>query len=182
MEEEKLMEGEPEEAAAPTLEQQLAEAKKEAAEFKDNWMRAVADLQNYRKRIERERADIVEWSNGQLILQLLDVMDGFEAAFKVIPEKFRSEAWVEGIRLIQQKMRKMLETWNVKPIETIGKPFDPNFHEAMWHEVSEGHTEGEVIGEFQRGYLMGDRVLRPARVKVAKGEGNPEGASRQGNK
>ena len=151
-----------------TNEQQLEEAKKQAAEFKDNWMRAIADLQNYRRRVERERAELAEWSNAQLIKQLLDVMDGFDAAFKAIPEKFHSEPWVEGVHLVEQKLAKALDVWKVKPMETVGKQFDPNFHEAMWHEPTEEYADGEVIGEFQRGYFLGDKVLRPARVKVAK--------------
>lgn len=159
-----------EETQALTLEQQLDEAKKQVAEYKDNWIRAVAELSNYRKRVERERLEIFERANEELIRQLLDVLDGFDAAFNVIPEKFRNEPWVEGMRLVEQKMKTALELWKVKPMQAVGKTFDPNFHEAMWHEVSAGHNEGEVIAEFQRGYMLGERVLRPARVKVAKGE------------
>lgn len=159
------------------LEEQLEQARKQAAECKDNWMRAAADLQNYRRRVERERGELAEWANSQLILRLLEVLDGFDSAFAVIPDKYRSEPWVEGIRLVEQKLRTILNQERVRPIDAVGKPFDPNFHEAMWEEQSPEHEEGQVIGEFQRGYLLGERVLRPSRVKVATGGPNQKGGT-----
>jgi molecular chaperone GrpE len=78
---------------------------------------------------------------------------------------------VEGIRLVEQKLKRVFESEGVKPIEAQGKEFDPNYHEAMFYELTPGAPEGQVTGEFQRGYMLGDRVLRPTRVKVSKGEG-----------
>jgi molecular chaperone GrpE len=153
-------------------EQQLEEEKKKSAEYLDNWRRSAAEFSNYKKRVEKERAEYSLFASSMLLGKLLDVMDGFDAAFNAIPEKFRSEPWVEGIRLVEQKLKHVLETEGVKPIEAHGKEFDPNFHEAMFYEQSPGDPEGRVIGEFQRGYMLGDRVLRPTRVKVSKGEGN----------
>ncbi len=157
-----------------SVEQQLEEEKKKSAEYLDNWRRSVAEFANYRKRVEKERAEYAQFASSLLLGKLLDVADGFDAAFKAIPEKFRGEPWVEGVRLVEQKLRHVLDDEGVKPIEAKGKEFDPNFHEAMFYEESPGEPEGRVIGEFQRGYMLGDRVLRPTRVKVSKGAGNKQ--------
>ncbi len=154
----------------PALEQQLDEERKKAAENMDNWRRTAAEFANYKRRVEKEKTEYSQYANSVLLAKLLDVMDGFDAAFKAIPERFRNEPWVEGIRLTEQKLRRVLESEGVKPIEVEGKDFDPNYHEAMFYEPTPGEPEGRVTGEFQRGYTLGERVLRPARVKVAKGE------------
>lgn len=153
-----------------SLEQQLEEEKKKSAEYMDNWRRSAAEFSNYKKRVEKERGEYGQFANAVLLGKLLDVMDGFDAAFRAIPPQFKNEPWVEGVRLVEQKLRRVLETEGVKPIESEGKDFDPNFHEAMYYEPSPGQPEGRVLSEFQRGYMLGDRVLRPSRVKVAKGE------------
>lgn len=155
-----------------SIEQQLEDEKKRSAEYLDNWRRSAAEFSNYKKRIEKERAEYATFASAMLLAKLLDVMDGFDAAFNAIPDKFRSEPWVEGVHLVEQKLRHVLESEGVKPIEAKGKDFDPNFHEAMFYELTPGEPEGRVTGEFQRGYMLGDRVLRPTRVKVSKGEGN----------
>ncbi len=155
---------------APSLEQQLNEEQKKSAEAMDNWRRTAAEFANYKRRVEKEKAEYSQYANSVLLAKLLDVMDGFDAAFKAIPENFRNEPWVEGIRLVEQKLRRVLESEGIKPIEAQGKEFDPNYHEAMFYEPTPGEPEGRVTGEFQRGYMLGERVLRPARVKVAKGE------------
>ncbi len=158
-------------SGAPSLDEQLDEERKKTAECMDNWKRTAAEFANYRRRVDRDRAEYTQFANSVLLGKLLDVMDGFDAAFRAIPEKFRDEPWVEGIRLVEQKLARVLESEGVKPIEARGQDFDPNFHEAMFYEPTPGEPEGRVTGEFQRGYMLGDRVLRPSRVKVAKGEG-----------
>jgi molecular chaperone GrpE len=157
---------------AGTLEQQLDEEKKKANEYLDSWRRSAAEFANYRKRVEKEKGDYTQYANALLLGKLIDVMDGFDAAFKAIPERYRGEPWVEGVRLVEQKLKRVLESEGVKPIEAQGKEFDPNYHEAMFYEPSPGAPEGQVTGEFQRGYTLGERVLRPSRVKVAQGRGN----------
>ncbi len=157
-------------AEAPSLEQQVEEEKKKAAEYLDNWRRSAAEFSNYKKRAEKEKSDYGQFANAILIAKLLDVMDGFDAAFRAIPDQFKNEPWVEGIRLVEQKLQRVLESEGVKPIEAQGKDFDPNYHEAMFYETSAGEPEGRVIAEFQRGYMLGNKVLRPTRVKVAKGD------------
>ncbi len=154
----------------PSLTQQLEAEKNRSAEYLDNWRRSAAEFQNYRRRVEKEKTEYSQFANSVLLGKLLEVMDGFDAAFQAIPEKFKDEPWVQGIRLVEQKLQRVLESEGVKPIEAKGKDFDPNFHEAMFYEPSPGEPEGRVIDEFQRGYLQGNRVLRPSRVKVAKGE------------
>ncbi len=161
----------PPDQPVPSLEQQLEDEKKKSAEYLDNWRRGAAEFSNYRRRMEKEKAEYSQYANAVLLAKLLDVMDGFDAAFNAIPEKFRAEPWVEGVRLVEQKLKRVLESEGVKPIEAHGKEFDPNYHEAMFYEPTPGAPEGQVTGEFQRGYMLGDRVLRPARVKVAKGDG-----------
>ena len=156
-------------------EQQLEEERKKSAEYMDNWRRSAAEFSNYKKRVEKEKGEYTQFANALLLTKLLDVMDGFDAAFKAIPPQFKNEPWVEGVRLVEQKLRRVLESEGVKPIEAEGKDFDPNYHEAMYYEPSPGQPEGRVLSEFQRGYMLGDRVLRPSRVKVAKGEEQPVG-------
>ncbi len=160
------------ETGTPSVEQQLEDEKKKSNEYLDNWRRSAAEFANYKKRVEKEKAEYTQYANALLLGKLLDVMDGFDAAFNAIPERFREEPWVEGIHLVEQKLRRVLESEGIKPIEAQGKEFDPNYHEAMFYEPTPGAEEGQVTGEFQRGYMLGDRVLRPARVKVAKGDGN----------
>ncbi len=159
-------------AVAQSLEQQLEQEKARSQEYLDNWKRTAAEFANYKRRAEKEKGEFTQFANSVLLGKLLDVMDGFDAAFRAIPERYRSEPWVEGIRLVEQKLQRVLESEGVKPIEAQGKDFDPNYHEAMFYEPTPGAPEGQVTGEFQRGYMIGDRVLRPTRVKVAKGEGN----------
>lgn len=156
--------------AEGSLEQELEEEKKKSAEYLDSWRRSAADFANYKKRVEKERGEYTQFANINLLRQLIDVLDGFDAAFKVVPKKLEKEAWVEGLRLVEQKLKRIMENEGVKPIETEGKDFDPKYHEAMYYEPTPGEPEGRVTGEYQRGYTLGERVLRPSRVKVAKGE------------
>lgn len=158
-------------SGALSLDQQLQEEKKKANEYLDSWRRNAAEFANYRKRVEKEKGEYAQYANALLLGKLLEVMDGFDAAFKAIPDRYHNEPWVEGIRLVEQKLKRVLESEGVKPIEAQGKEFDPNYHEAMFYEPSPGAPEGQVIGEFQRGYMLGERVLRPSRVKVAQGGG-----------
>lgn len=156
--------------ADANLEQQLDQERKKTLEYLDQWKRSAAELANYKKRAEKDRTDYVQYANSRLLGQLLEVMDGFDAAFKTIPESFKNAPWVEGIRLVEKQLKRVLENEGVKPIEAEGKDFDPNYHEAMFYEPTPGVSEGKVTADFQRGYMLGDRVLRPSRVKVAKGE------------
>jgi molecular chaperone GrpE len=145
----------------------LAALKRERADFYDRLLRKTAEFDNYRKRIERERREQADQAVVDLLQELLLVVDDFDRALAV--EAGESAArYRKGIELIHAKLNDLLTRNGVRPIQALGEDFDPNLHQAVIHEVSPGHREGEVIGELRRGYLRGDRLLRPAMVKVAK--------------
>ena len=147
------------------LEKQLEEAKLKASEYKDGWMRSQAEFQNYRKRIERDNEMMYASMKGDIIKKVLPVLDDLERALQNRPSN--SGAWVGGIELIQKKLVSLLEGEGVKRIEAVGAAFDPNFHEAISHEPIVGVQSGHVIAVVQNGYMLGERVIRPALVRVA---------------
>ena len=128
--------------------------------------RTAADFANYRRRVDEDREGLSQFSNALLISKLLSVLDDFDRALETVPEG-TNEAWVDGVRLVERKLRGLLEAEGVREIEALGQPFDPNFHEAVVHEETADHPDNQVIGELQRGYRLGDRVLRPSLVRVA---------------
>ena len=159
----------PEIAGEPAaLEKLLEEERAKSAEYLDNWRRAAADMANYKKRSEKDAGEMTRFANSVLIARLLPVLDDFERAMQTIPENLRGLTWIDGMMLISRKMAAVLESEGLKPIEALHKPFDPNFHEAVIHEETDQHEEGTVVAELQKGYKLGDRVLRPTMVKVAK--------------
>ncbi len=149
------------------LKKLLDEARAKSDEYLDNWRRAAADLSNYRKRIEREISELTKTANGILIFRLLPILDDFDRAEATIPDNLRELTWIDGVMIIARKMQSLLEAEGVKPIDALHKPFDPNFHEAVIHEETDQFEDGVVMAELQRGYLIGERVLRPTLVKVA---------------
>lgn len=152
---------------AQSLEQALAEEKQKAEEYLSSWQRAQADFINYKRRTEQERQDFNRFANANLILGLLPVLDDLERALSAMPPKLARQKWGEGIRLVERKFKTSLEGQGVRPIKALGEPFDPNFHEALRQDKGK---EGIVIEEFQKGYMLGDRVLRPAKVVIGNGE------------
>src|SRR3989475_8720737 len=173
--------GEPAETSASpprqSVEEQLSKAKEEAQKFRDNWHRAEADFQNYKRRTEQEREELRRFGNVSIIINLLPVLDDFERAFASLDSHLAGLSWFDGMLLIYRKLRQLLENAGVRPIETEGQAFDPRFHEAVAHVEGE---EGKVISEVQRGYKLHDRVLRPAMVVVGKGKPQePEAESQQ---
>lgn len=157
-------------ATTGELEAQLAEEKKKSDEYLDNWRRTMAEFQNYKRRVDKDKLEYRQYANQNLLKRLLDVLDSFDAGFKAIPAKFIKEPWVEGMRAVERQLLQILEQEGVTPIDAQDKDFDPNFHEAIFYEPSEGASEGKILQELQRGYMLHDRILRPTRVKVAKGE------------
>jgi molecular chaperone GrpE len=149
------------------LRAELEKAQAQAAEYLDGWQRARAEFANYKKRVEAERAVLRQTSNEALLLKLLPVVDDFERAFQTLPEDLADVPWVDGIKLILRKLQAILDSENVTPIEAIGQPFDPLSHQAVMQEETTEHPDGHVIEEMQRGYRLGERVLRPSMVKVA---------------
>jgi molecular chaperone GrpE len=150
------------------LEEELAGARAEAEEYLDGWRRAQAEFSNYKKRQRAEQSKIRELANASLLRRLLPVLDDFKRAIATMPEGLRHLSWSQGLLMIERKLETILETEGVEPIETEGERFDPNYHEAVTHEEMPGYEEGQIIGEVQKGYTLGDRVLRPALVRVAK--------------
>ncbi|MCS7219764.1 MAG: nucleotide exchange factor GrpE [Anaerolineae bacterium] len=150
------------------LEAELAKAQGQVEEYLDQWRRTAAEFANYRKRQEREQAEFIRQANAALIIKLLPVLDDFALAFEHIPEEEANHSWVEGFTLIYRKLQAILEQEGVTPIETVGQPFDPTLHEAVTHEESDEVASGHIIAEVRKGYRLGDRVLRPAMVRVAR--------------
>ena len=156
-----------EEDEVETLRADLEQAHAQAADYLEGWQRARAEFANFKKRVEAERQEVRRSSTEALLLKLLPVVDDLERAFQVLPEESADEAWVDGFRMILRKLQALLESEDVTPIEAAGQPFDPLWHQALLQEETEEHRDGYVIEEMQRGYRVGDRVLRPSMVKVA---------------
>ena len=148
------------------LERELAETKAKSEEHLYNWQRSAADFSNYKRRTDDERATLTQFSNAVLIGKLLSVLDDFDRALENVPAEAH-DAWIEGIKLVERKLRSTLESEGVTPIDAIGHPFDPNLHEAVAHEETADVPDNHVIGEVQRGYRLHDRVIRPSLVRVA---------------
>lgn len=163
-------------AAPPSVEElqaRIAELEREKAELRDNWLRAVADYKNFKRRTEQERADLIRNASAALLLKLLPVMDDLERAMASVTPEVAETPWYGGFKLIPQKLQTILESEGVSQMQTVGEAFDPNRHEAIIYEPSEDGEDGKVIAELQRGYMLRDRVLRPAMVKVSQGRKQP---------
>lgn len=162
-----------EESELNRLRRELEEARAQAAEYLDGWQRSQAEFANYRKRQEAEWQRRTQMSNAHLIGKLLPVLDDLERAMQTLPLGLERLTWIEGIFLIKRKLEVVLESEGVKPIEAEGQMFDPLYHEAVTYEEVEGYEDGKIIGEVQRGYMLGDRVIRPALVRVARAPAKP---------
>jgi len=156
------------EAELERVRQELEAARAQAAEYLGGWQRTHAEFANYRKRQEAEFMERVRLNNAVLIARILPVLDDLERAVQTLPPGLQSLTWVEGVFLIKRKLEVILEAEGLKPIETAGKFFDPLYHEAVTYEDVPGYEDGQIIGEVQRGYMLGDRVIRPALVRVAR--------------
>ncbi len=146
------------------LQKLLAEAQSQAAEYKDGWQRSVADFQNYKRRVDAESKDTYQNAVGNIVRRYLPIIDDLERALAHRPADL---AWVDGIELIYRKLQSILEAEGLKRIEAEGQLFDPNFHEAIVQEPAEGVESGQIIAVVQNGYMLGDKVIRPAQVRVA---------------
>ena len=147
------------------LERELADVREKSEQHLYNWQRSAADFANFKRRTDEERALQAQFSTAVLINRLLSVLDDFDRALENAPDV--PDSWLEGIRLVDRKLRGVLESEGVSAIEAVGLPFDPNLHEAVVHEETADHPDNQVIGELQRGYRLHDRVIRPSLVRVA---------------
>ena len=151
------------------LRQELEETKAKEAEYLDGWQRARAELANARKRFQKERELAYSNARGDVMTQLLPIADDFERAFATLPQNLSSLTWIEGVQLIRRNVQQLLDQAGVVPIDAVDQEFDPFMHQAVTHEPSETVPAGHVIAELQKGYRMGDRVLRASVVRVSSG-------------
>ena len=149
------------------LESSLAEVTAKAEEYLDGWQRSRAEFANYKKRIQKENSDIRQIARGEVVKIYLDVLDDLERALQEKPEDTGDGDWVEGIEIIYQKLKARLEAEGVRPMKALGEEFDPHIHEALMKEETDDYPSGTIIAVMKEGYWIGDRVLRPALVRVA---------------
>lgn len=151
------------------LEEQLEQTRQEAARNLENWQRSVAELANFKRRQEEQAKLQRDRIKAEVLEGVISALDDMDLAFQNLPEELNGQlvGWVEGFRLVQRKLDKVLDDQHVTVISTEGK-FDPNYHQAVSVEDSETHAEGDIIGEVRKGYQIGNRVIRPALVRVAK--------------
>lgn len=145
----------------------LENLRREKDALQDRLLRSVAEFDNYRKRVERERREQADYVVAGALEELLPIIDNLELALNA-PAGGDPEVYRKGVELIHQQMAELVRKRGVKPIAAVGTDFDPRVHQAVVHEVSTTHREGEVMEELRRGYMLGDRLLRAALVKVAK--------------
>jgi len=149
------------------LKKAFAEEEANAGKYLANWQRAQADFINFKRRTEQEKGDIIKLANAALIFNLLSVVDDMERALDNISNKLAGSKWVDGIVLIYRKFMAILEANGVSEMKTLGEQFDPSLHEAVVHVEGES---GKIMAVVQKGYMMSNRVLRPAMVKVGSGQ------------
>ncbi|MCK4658258.1 MAG: nucleotide exchange factor GrpE [Phycisphaerae bacterium] len=161
---------EPETSTAQTPEDELTSLRKQLTEAQDKYLRAKAEAQNIVRRIQQEKTDAICYGNAELLKAVVAVVDDFERTLEAAENTSQADAVVEGIKLVYDKLMKLLKDNAVEAIESLGKPFDPTEHAAMMQQPSDQCEPGTVIQEVQRGYRYRDRILRPAQVVVASSE------------
>jgi len=152
----------------PALLQELEETRAKADEYLDGWQRARAEFTNYKKRVEREQSQIYQTVTGNIIKQYIEITDDFERALIDKSQGSDGAEWANGVELIYRKLLAILQNEGVVRMDAQGQVFDPNLHEAITSEESDTYESGEIIEVLQPGYMIGNRVLRPAMVRVSK--------------
>lgn len=150
------------------LQKSFEEAQTKSKEYFDGWQRERADFSNYKRRVDRDNQLLSQTITGEIIKKYLMVLDDFDRAMKMRPSEGEAGTWAGGIELIYRKFQTILDQEGIKRIPAETEAFNPNRHEAITYEESPDHTSGQIIGVVQEGYTLGDRVLRPARVRVAR--------------
>jgi molecular chaperone GrpE len=159
---------------ASELDAALKKAQEEAAENYDRFLRVSADLENYKKRVSKEKADLVRYGNEELIKELLPVIDNLERALEHTASEGAQGGIADGVAMTLQQFLGILQRFGVTSIAAEGEPFDPTKHEAVMEQATDDHDPGHVVSELQKGYLLNDRLVRPSKVVVAKAQGNAE--------
>ena len=150
------------------LNKKLEEMEKEKNELSDRLLRTMAEFDNYRKRVAREKEDLIKYGNEKFAFELLSVMDNFERSLEQAKTSHEVEPVIEGIEMIWKQFVGAMEKFHVKPFDSVGEPFDPGRHEAMAQQEHDEYEENTVIEEYQKGYFLKEKLLRPARVIVSK--------------
>jgi molecular chaperone GrpE len=161
--------GDPNAAGAP-ISSREAELERERDNFKDLLLRRTAEFENFRKRTDRERVAQSESAAADLMSELLPLVDDLERALQAEAGSEGADAYRRGVELIHRQLSEVLRKRGVKAIDALGADFDPHYHQAVSYEPAAGRRDGEIIEEYRRGFTLGDRLLRPSMVKVAKGE------------
>jgi len=157
------------------LEEKLDSVEQEAKDNYDRWLRVSAEFENYQKRAAREMNDFRKFSNERFVKAMLPVVDNLDRAIESSSnDKHADRSMLEGVNMTLKEILKVFEQFNVKPFESLGKSFDPSLHQAVMQEETEAHPENSVVKELQKGYMMHDRLLRPAMVVVSKTKTKPE--------
>ena len=141
----------------------------EAIDYKDKWLRALAEYENLKKRVEKEKSETIKFSNQFLIIELFPIMDSFDSAIKSIENSSDKESFLKGLKMLQGEFHRILEVNGLKKIKTVGEKFDPNLHQAEEEIYTDKFKAGIITEEIRGGYNLNDRLLRPAVVKVSKG-------------
>lgn len=152
-------------------EDKASQLEKELAEMKDKYLRNMAEFDNYRRRSIQEKSDWIKLATQKMALEVCDVLDNFERALAQVGDEHKEDKLIKGFAMIEQQLRTVLEKENIRKIEALGKEFDPQWHEALAHIPSE-YDENVVAAVIQNGYMIHDKVLRPARVAVSSGNPN----------
>ncbi|MCX6785013.1 MAG: nucleotide exchange factor GrpE [Candidatus Komeilibacteria bacterium] len=150
------------------LTKQVAELNQKCGEYLQGWQRAQADYQNLVKQTAREKIETAQYANEELIRELLPLVDYFKYAFKHLTGDFQNSEWAEGIRQIQNKLNMILGNFGVKEMDTLEQRFDPKFHEALEEVSGTNQPSGVIVDELRTGFMLHDKVIQPARVRVAK--------------
>jgi molecular chaperone GrpE len=150
------------------LEKDLEQSRQQATQNLEGWQRERAEFSNYKRRIEREQAQMAQNITAEVIRKYLVILDDLERALKARPEEREGAAWAQGIELIYRKLQNVLEAEGVIRIQAETEMFNPNIHEAISHEESPEHESGDIIEVVQQGYKIGERIIRPALVRVAR--------------
>ncbi len=151
------------------LEKKMEQLEKEKNELEDLLKRKVAEFDNYKKRVLREKEEYRVLANKNLVLEILPIIDNFDRALKVADQNQNFKAMMEGLKMVHNQMENLLSNHEVEVIKSLGEEFDPNLHEAyLTEETDDEESANKVIDEFERGYRMGNNVIRSSKVKVAK--------------
>lgn len=141
--------------------------KTEVEETQQRFVRAQADFDNFRRRTQKEKEELAKYASMKLVTELVPVIDNFERAMATVPEGTESESFSKGIQMIFRQLETVLNNEGLTAMDTVGQPFNPEFHQAIMQVESDEYEEGTVVEEVQKGYMLKDKVLRPAMVKVS---------------